>query len=408
MDKWMDNPWFIKILALVLAALLYSSISLPGDKATDEYVPGGKATETIKDMPVKVYYDTKNLVVTGIPDKVDVTIKGPITHVQTAKASKNFEVLVDLTDAKIGRQKAKIEVRNLSDKIKATIKPDSVTVTVEEKITQEFNVEAEFNSDLIGEGYSAGKPVVEPKKVKITGAKSKVDMITYVKAVFDERGKLKETTTKEATVQVLDKGLNKLPVQVEPATVKVTIPIKENSKTVPINPVQKGTPPEGVTIQSIELETTEAVITGSENVLKNTESVRVEVDVSKITENTTLDLPVIISNGITKVSPQMVKVNVKVNSQAEKTVSGVPVKIKGLSAEFKADINDPANDSIDLVINGPNSAINALGPDDFNVYVDLSNLEAGSHDVNIHVEGPANINWKPDKSTAKVTITNNA
>ncbi|WP_066321574.1 YbbR-like domain-containing protein [Bacillus sp. FJAT-29814] len=408
MDKWMDNPWFIKILALVLAVLLYSSITLPGKKATDEYVPGGSTTETIKGIQVKVYYDTKNLVVSGVPDTVDVTLKGPITHVQTAKAMKNFEVYVNLADAKIGRQKAKIEIRNLSDKIKATIKPDSATVTVEEKITKEFNVEAEFNQDLIGEGFSAGKPVVEPKKVKVTGAKSKIDRITYVKAVVDERDKLKETTTKEATVQVLDKGLNKLTVEVEPATVKVTIPIKENSKTVPINTVRKGTPPEGVTIESIDLETTEAVITGDEDVLKNTDSVRVEVDVSKITANTTLDLPVIISNGITKVSPQMVKVNVKVNSQGEKTVSGIPVKIKGLAAEYKADINDPANDLINLVVNGPNTAVNGLGPGDFNVYVDLSNLEAGSHEVNIHVEGPANINWKPDKATAKVTITNNA
>jgi YbbR domain-containing protein len=408
MDKWMDNPWFIKVLALVLAVLLYSSITNTSDKATDEYVPGGSTTETIKDIPVKVYYDTKNLVITGVPDTVDVTIKGPITHVQTAKALKNFEVAVDLTDAKIGRQKAKMEVRNLSDKIKATIKPASVTVTIEEKITQEFNVEAEYNSDLIGQGFSAGKPVVEPKKVKVTGAKSAIDRITYVKAVVDQRDRFNETTTREASVQVLDKGLNKLNVQVEPATVKVTIPIKENSKTVPINIVRKGTPPEGVTIQSIDLETTEAVITADEDVLKNTESVRVEVDVSEITANTTLDLPVIISNGVTKVSPQMVKVNVKVNSQAEKTVSGVPVKIKGLSAEYKADIDDPANDLINLVINGPSGTVNALGPSDFNVYVDLSNLEAGSHDVNIHVEGPANINWKLDKATAKVTITNNA
>jgi YbbR domain-containing protein len=408
MDKWMDNPWFIKILALVLAVLLYSSIPYTGDKATDEYVPGGNATETIENIPVKVYYDTKNLVISGIPDTVDITLKGPITHVQTAKAMRNFEVFVNLADAKIGKQKVKIEVRNLSDKIKATIKPDNATVTVEEKITKEFNVEAEFNEDLIEDGFNAGKPVVEPKKVKVTGAKSKIDRITYVKAVIVEGERLKETTTIEAAVQVLDKGLNKLTVQVEPATVNVTVPIKENSKTVPINVVRKGTPPEGVTIESIDLETTEAVITGADDVLKNTESVRVEVDVSEITANTTLDLPVIISNGITKVSPQMVKVNVKVNSQGEKTVSGIPVKIQGLSAEYKADINDPANDVINLTVNGPSAAINALGPGDFNVYVDLSNLEAGSHEVNIKVEGPANINWKPDKSSAKVTITNNA
>lgn len=38
-----------------------------------------------------------------------------------------------------------------------------------------------------------------------------------------------------------------------------------------------------------------------------------EVDISKITDNTTLTLPVIISDGITKVTPQLVKATVVVN-----------------------------------------------------------------------------------------------
>ncbi len=408
MDKLMENRWFLKILALLLAVLLYSAVPHTGKKFTDVYVPGDEKTATISDMPVNVYYDSKNLVVSGIPNKADVTIKGPITVVQNAKALRNFEVYVDLTDAKIGRQKVKIKVRDLSDKLSATVKPSSVYVTVQEKITKEFKVEAEFNTNQIEEGYSAGQPTVKPNKVKITGAKSVIDKITYVKAVVEEKNKLKETVTKEAKVQVLDKGLNKLDVDVEPETVEVTIPIKQNSKKVPITVSKKGTPPAGVTIDSISLDTKEATITGSEDILKNTESARVEVDVSKITDNTTLDLPVIISSGITKVTPQMVKVTIVVKKQEEKTVSGVSLKIKGLSANYQAEINDPANHVVNLTVNGPSATLDVLKPEDFNAFIDLSNLDAGSHDVDIQVEGPPNINWKPDKSTAKVTITNNA
>ena len=67
MDKLMDNPWFIKILALLLAVLLYSSVPHTGKKLTDVNVPGEQSTETINNIPVKVYYDTENLVVSGIP-----------------------------------------------------------------------------------------------------------------------------------------------------------------------------------------------------------------------------------------------------------------------------------------------------------------------------------------------------
>ncbi|WP_040205757.1 CdaR family protein [Neobacillus jeddahensis] len=405
MDKLMDNPWFIKTLSLLLAVLLYFSVSHTGKNLSDVNVPGQQTTATIKDIPVKVYYDTENLVVSGIPNTVDITIKGPMTHVQNAKTLKNFEIYVDLTDAKIGKQKVKLKVKELSDKLKATLKPASVNVTVEERITKEFKVEAEINNSQIDDGYSAGQPVVEPNKVKITGAKSTIDRISYVKATLEEKGKLSETITREARIQVLDKELNKLNVVVDPETVKVTIPIKSNTKTVPINIVKKGNAPSGVTIESIELDENEATVTGSEEVLKNTENVRVEVDISKITESTTLTLPVIISNGITKVTPQTVKATVVVKQPEEKTVTSIPINIRGLADTYKAEITDPSSDTISVVAKG---SVAGLKPEDFTVYIDVTGLTEGSHDVTIHVEGPSDIDMKPDKATAKVTITNNA
>ncbi|WP_042454375.1 CdaR family protein [Neobacillus dielmonensis] len=406
MDKLMDNPWFIKILALLLAVLLYSSVQNQGNQ--DVNVPDGKSSAVVEDVSVKVYYDTENLVVSGIPTTVDVTLKGPNALVQSAKALRNFEVYVNLTGAKIGRQQAKIQIKDLSDKLKATIKPTTVSVTVQEKISKQYNVEAQYNENQIEEGYSVGQPVLDPKKVKITGPKSEMDRIAYVKAVIDAANKLKDTTTAEANIQVLDKDLNKLDVSVEPASVKVTIPIKQNAKTVPINIVRKGTPPSGVTIDDIKIDTKEAVIYGNEDVLKNTESVRVEVDLSKITDNTTLELPVIISNGITKVTPQLVKATVTVTKQDQKTISGVSVSIKGLNTQYKAVINEPANQQINLTVSGPSAVLSALGPGDFQAFIDLTNLKEGSQEVNIQVDGPSNITWTPDQSTAKVTITNNA
>ncbi|WP_045522801.1 CdaR family protein [Neobacillus niacini] len=404
MDKLMDNPWFIKILALLMAVLLYSAVPNSGGKTTEINVPGENTTETLADIPVKAYYDTENLVVSGIPDTVEVTIEGPMPHVQSAKALKNFEVFVDLTNANIGNQKVKFEVSGLSEKLKATIKPSSLTVAIQEKVTTEFTVEAEFDSDLVKAGYTAGQPTVKPNKVKITGAKDVIDRITYVKATLEGRDLLDSTVSKEAQVQVLDKELNKLNVVVEPAKVEVTIPIKSNDKTVPINIIEKGTPPAGVTIESIDLDVKEAVISGEEDVLKDTDNVRVEVDVSKISDNTTITLPVIISNGITKVTPETVEVTVVVKKEEETTVSGIPINIRNLSEDFEAVINDPANRLVNLLVFGP-GAVTGLGPNNFNIFVDLTGFTEGNHNVPIQVNGPPDVNWKPDKSSAKITIT---
>jgi YbbR domain-containing protein len=211
--------------------------------------------------------------------------------------------------------------------------------------------------------------------------------------------------TKEAQVQVLDKELSKLNVVVEPEIVEVTIPIKSNTKTVPINILEKGTPQEGITIESMDLDVKEAAISGDEDVLKDTENVRVEVDVSKISESTTLTLPVIISTGITKVTPETVKVTVVVKSDVEKTVSGVPIKIRNLPEQYEAVINDPENRVVNLLVFGSGTAVTELGPNNFDIFIDLNGLTEGEHNVNIQVNGPPNVNWEPDKSSAKITIT---
>jgi YbbR domain-containing protein len=406
MDKLMDKPWFIKILSLALAVLLYSSIPHTGSNSNDINVPGELTSATITDIPVKIYYDTDNLVVSGIPKTVKMTIKGPVTHVQPAKTLKNFEVFVDLTEAKIGSQRVKLKVNNLSDKLKATIKPAYVNVNIQEKVTKEFKVDAEFNNSMVAEGYKAGSPIVEPNKVKITGAKNVIDRISYVKAILDDQSHLKESITKESTIRVLDKELNKLNVLVEPDTVKVTIPIKTASKTVPINVIKNGTPPAGITIDTIKLDQTEATIIGDEDAIKSTDNVRVEVDVSKINDDTTLTLPVIIGSGITKVTPQTVSATVVVKKTTEKTVTEIPINIKGLTDQYKAVIDDPANGMVNLLVSGPSTAVSSLNKKDFNVFIDLSNLTEGNHEVNVQVEGPPEVNWKPDKSTAKITINN--
>lgn len=406
MDKLMDNPWFIKIIALLLALLLYSSVPQTGTKFTGVNVPGETSSATIKAMPVKVYYDTENLVVSGIPNTVDVNIKGPMTLVESANALKNFEVYLDLTKAKIGNQKVQFKVRNLSDKLQPAITPASVTVHIQEKVTKEFKVDAEFKKSLLEAGYTSGTPIMEPGKVKITGARDVIDQIAYVKALVDGKTHLKATYTTDAPIQVLDAQLNKLNVTVDPGSVKVTIPIKNTSKTVPIDILQKGAPPAGITINSISLDTTEAMITGSDDLLKNTASVRVEVDTSKITDNTTLTLPVIIPNGTTSVTPETVQATVTVKKTVDKTISGVPIQIRGLQGQYKAVINDPAGQAVNLLVSGQDTVVNGLSSNNFNAYIDLSNLPAGDHQVNIQVDGPPDVSWKLDKIAASVTINN--
>ncbi|MBA4537840.1 YbbR-like domain-containing protein [Bacillus aquiflavi] len=427
MDKLMDSRWFIKVVTFLLALLLFSTVNFDPQKnkrTTEESVASNLNEETISDVPVTVIYDKENLIVSGIPDTVSVTVEGPVSIVQSAKAMRNFEVFVDLTNASIGTQRVPIQIRDISDKLKVTIEPANINVNVQERITKEFNVEAEFNRTMVEEGFISEQPIVEPNKVKITGAKNIIDRISYVKAMINYKGKIDSTITQEASIRVLDKELNKLDVIVEPEIVQVTLPVKRLSKIVPIKIVSNGTPPNGVSIESMGLDAQEATIFAREDILNKTESVRVEVDLSKITNSQVLTLPVIISEGITKVNPELANVNVKVNVRTEEekveeeepkettttseiseiSIPKVQIKSTGLAENYKLTFLDPADEQTSLSVSGPSNIVKKLTPADFELVIDASNLQEGEHNIRIQGKGPQNVTWKMGQETAKISI----
>lgn len=402
-EKLIDSPWFIRILALVLALLLFENVYEAKNETTVN-VPQDQETVTIDDVPVKIYYDTENLVVSGVPDKVSITLSGPKPSMQQARIQRGFEVYVDLTGADIGTQKVPIQIKDISDKLTVVMNPATANVSVQEKVTEEFNVAAEFNNNILSEGYYSEMPVIKPNKVKITGAKDVIDQISYVKAIVDVNNPIKETITREANILVLDQALNKLNVMIEPAKVNVTIPVKAFSKKVPIQLVQSGSSPKGVKIESVTLDKQEATIIGNEEALKNIASVRVELDISKIEKDTVMTLPVTISKGIVEVDPATVKVTIDVSEAENITLSNLPIKVQGLPEQYNVVFRQPENGETSITIFGLKEQIEQVNASDFTVSIDVSNLQEGEHNVALIVNGPDELGWQLERETVTISI----
>ncbi|CAM5694251.1 CdaA regulatory protein CdaR OS=Lysinibacillus sphaericus OX=1421 GN=LS41612_01450 PE=4 SV=1 [Lysinibacillus sphaericus] len=73
MDKMMDSPWVLRIIALFLACLLFFSVR--AELASTDKTAMTEQVEVIRDVPVEVYYDDDSLIVTGIPKTVNVTVR---------------------------------------------------------------------------------------------------------------------------------------------------------------------------------------------------------------------------------------------------------------------------------------------------------------------------------------------
>lgn len=310
MDKLFDTRWMLVLTSLILASALFFYVQIEMTKSTDSGSP--TETDIITNVPLEVYYDDTNLFVTGLPETVNVKISGSRPIVMTTKLEKDFKVFVDLNSLLIGEHSVTIQQENFSEKLKVEIEPRIVNVVIEEKVTGEFRVEPEMNNSLVADEYIVKNMTANPSRVSITGAKSVINSISYVKATVTGEKGMKESFKQEATVKVLDRDLNKLEVQVSPEKVKVEVDINEYSRDFPLTIITKGEAAEGITIEDLTVEPSKIAVYGTKSVVDSISEVFVEVDLSKIKKSGPYELSVALPTGATKLSQDKVMVHATV------------------------------------------------------------------------------------------------
>ncbi|KOS61589.1 hypothetical protein FJQ98_25315 [Lysinibacillus agricola] len=320
MDKMMDSPWVLRIIALFLACLLFFSVRT--ELSPTKKTITSEQTAVIRDVPVDVFYDDKNLIVTGIPKTVNVTIKGSMPLVLQAQASKDFSIFVDLSNLLIGEHNVRLKYENISEKLQVTLDPATVKVNIEEKVTQEFRVDPEMNNRLIEEGYILKGMTANPATVYVTGPKSAIENISYVKATVTGEQGLKEPFSQVAAVKVLDRDLNKLDVTIEPETVKVQVDIGAYSRELPVVLKEIGTAADGITVNQLTFSPTTVKVYGKKSIIDALTAIPLEVDLSKITESKTYEFDVKLPEGVTKISESRIKVKADISKvEQEKTTT---------------------------------------------------------------------------------------
>ncbi|MER2262835.1 MAG: CdaR family protein [Psychrobacillus sp.] len=423
MDKMMNNPWLLRIITLTFAILLF--VSVKSDLESDHQNSSNNAIDVLRDVPVEVYYDDENLVVTGVPDTVDVNIQGPANFVTSAKIMKDYKLFVDLRELPMGEHRVAISLENFSEKLKVRTDPVYVNVLIEEKITQEFRVDLDMNESLLAENYVMNSSV-EPRTVNVTGAKSVIQAIGYVKATISSEKGIDKSFEQEASVRVLDLDLNKLDVTVEPRTVNVKVTVEEYSKEVPISLSKKGTPKEGLTINTLSPATQKLRVYGPRSVVDKIDRLNVDVDVSKIEDTGTFSVKVAAPEGVTRLSQEKIDVKAEVTNTSppptdtgdvekedetavtdeitEKSFTEMKIAVKGLPEQLESSFETPSDGIVSVVAKGTPDALKNIQSGDISIYVDAQNLEVGERILPIQIDGPSNVEWQTSESEAKLMI----
>lgn len=422
MDKFIDNPWLLRITALILAILLFFTVKPESNDKTQNTVSGTK--EETLEMPLTVRYDNSNFVVTGEPETVSVKLKGPIGILLPVKNSKNFETYIDLKNKTIGTHKVKVRISGLSDKLDYTIEPSSVTVQIEERVSKQVKVEPQITQQQLATGHYVVAAAAAPQTVTVTGASEDVNKIAYVKAIVPGSD-IEKSFDRDVRVKAFDASWNALDVTFSPRTVHVTVDVGEYNKTVPLVVKQKGEPANGVNISSMKPEQSTITLYGPKQQVETIENLTLNVDVSDVTASTTKAVDVVLPTGVTYASTA--KVNVAISTEAgdepsnsdneqtddtdtvqttQKTLKNVPINVLNFDPDaYTIDFVRPNPGTVTLTIEGEKDAIDKLSAADFNVSVEVEDVAEGTKTMSIHVEAPEGIKAKASETTAKVKFT---
>lgn len=408
MDKWLNSQWFVRVVALLMACLMWMVVNFesPPDGVSEDTKP-----TIIDGVEITVKYDK---------DKYDVVSQ--LKPVRLAIRSDNpfyryyyldpeqYRIFVDVRGLGKGTHRVPVHYEGFPAGVRVDIIPGIVDVTLEEKQTVQKEVEVE----LIGkaaEGYTAGIPIAKPFRVHVNVPESQLNNIGKVTATVNIDGATEDIETTRP-LKVLDKAGNVMPkAQVNPLTVEVTVPISNPFVVVPLELEFKNDLPDGYSLSSVEMNKDEVTVYGPMNVVQQLNTYPgPTIDLSKISNDSVLQLKIPMLKNIVKVDPEYVVVTVKIAQSETKTLTDVPIRITGLGKDVQARILDDAGGTLNTLsfeaVGAPEN-LRGLTAQDVQIVADVSNLPVGVHQVPIIYNLPNYVEVSPAAlKQVTVEITN--
>lgn len=399
MKEKLLNNLSLKILSAVCAIIIWIIIVNVYDPSTSVTVSGVEVqlvnTESLTEK--EYAYD----VVDG--SKISVYISGPRSIVTDIKA-KDIVATADLSNVTVFSDYVDIDVKVVKDGVSASSieiapKTTAIRLKIENRVTKTFNIDTE----LVGtpaDGYVIGGQQISPSSVKVTGTSSVVDSISSVKVSYDVSGATMNISD-AAPIKIYDsQGTEIVDDRIELS--KTAVDIKVNvlmTKTVPVTYKTKGTPADGYGVSGIDQAVTEAVIAGTEDALRDVNSIDVPdsaIDVSGLNADKIFHvrLSSYLPGNITVMSEGVVNVTVRIYPVSEREIS-VPVTgivLSNLPQGYNISFGDVT--AVNITVTGEQSVLTALTVTGIIPTIDLSGIKEGANTLRLKVTLPANCTLK--------------
>jgi len=301
-------------------------------------------------------------------------------------------------------------VNQNSYKLSSTSK--NMRVMLEDLMVKQFVVTARTEGE-VAEGYALGNvEVTAPNVLKVSGPKSIVQTIASVVAVIDVTDMSEAETTYQPAPILYDKDGNEVDITrltLSHSRVNVSAEILNTKEvTVAVSPV--GTPAEGYTVTSINMNPATIVLKGSKSVLNGINSIEIPDNLISVEGKdkdvkVTIDVSEYIPEDVSMVNPESssVEITVSIGRIREKvfSINSENIIVNGLSTgtEIKFDLS-----TIAVHVSGLEEDIAQLSNETLKGSIDVTYLPIGIHEVELLLDlDESKYTYKTIKVTVYIT-----
>ncbi|MEW8968292.1 YbbR-like domain-containing protein [Exiguobacterium alkaliphilum] len=399
-DQWLQHKWFLRIIALALAILLYFMVAeTSSSTSSSSALPIVGQSSMVLDVPVEVFFDEVQYVAYNVPEELNVELQGPSSSLTMTRLVKDYQVFVDLTNLGTGFHRVPVEARGFGGDVNVKLERDTVEIYIDRKQTVEVPVSVNvLNKDQLPEGYVVGDAEIEPTTVKVSGGASRIQNVKEITLNIDVANQ-NQTFTRELPPTILDANGNPLNVTVEPNIIRVTVPVYEQSAVVPIEVVTTGDVADEYRLVDTLLADTEVRVFAPTDVLANLDVIETTpIDLDGLDGNNKVTATLQLPDGATALGKKEVEVQLLVRGiddtrddsgeLTERVRLTVPVSVRGFD---RTNYTLRSPDVVSVTLSGKRALLENVTSNSVGVTLDLTGLPSGLHGVDVDYEVPKGV-----------------
>ncbi len=334
--------------------------------------------------------DPSLVISTDIPTVVELTLRAPKSVWEQIDSNpQSVRAILDLAGLSAGDHTLNLQIQINARPVQiVSAVPNSVTLVLEPLATRTMDVEL----NMAGEpaiGYQVGDAILDPQKIIIAGAQSRVDKVKRARLSLSLDG-IRESVDESLPVEIVDEqGQPITGLSVSSASVHVTLFVSQQGgyRDMAVKVTVTGQVASGYRLTNISvIPPVVTVFAGDAELVSSmpgvveTQPLDLQNADADITTRLALNLPA----GVSVVGEQTVLIQAGVSPiESSLTLADEKVQILNLPPGMTAQVSPPV---VDVIVSGPLPLLDTLTRQDVHVTVNLDGLGAGIHQLTPKVE----------------------